>query len=869
MDIFVLCMQSAGAILSFLFIVYVARQRQSQLRSYLFLFSVAVFLNLLSYLFEITSKTIEAARMAIRFEYIVGSAATVVSVLFVCEMFQVNFRPWLRTVYISLFVITCSLVCTNDLHHLHYIRSSLEVREHFSALQMEVGVVYLAHTTIMLMSMAVNIGIITAAWLRDAKWKEDYKKYVLLVIAVAMPLLFWSIRFAEPVKDYDFIPFGLFCVNCCFVLIIHFFHIFDVAENAKNEVLEGLEEGILVCDDEGNVLYANTKLRGMFKRSNFRNLAEVLCEMDSTEEGDFFIGDRLYSVIESEVYEGSKVKGKTLCFIDVTQSREKEHELKELHQVAMAANNAKSNFLANMSHEIRTPINTILGMGELILREARDINVLEYAENIKTEGKTLMSLINDLLDFSKIESGKMELSESEYSIASLIHDVVIMFSIKAEEKGLEFHVNVAEDIPAELFGDELRIKQILNNLLSNAVKYTERGDVWLNVEWNLRKEATAELLVTVRDSGIGIHKEDLSKIFEKFKRLDSERTGKIEGTGLGMSITAQLLELMNGEISIDSEYGIGSEFKVRIPQRIVNAAPIGSHDFAPQKKGKNVVEVTFTAPHARVLVVDDNVMNRVVIRGLLKRTLLQIDEAENGVECLEKTMQNHYDIILLDHMMPGMDGVETLRNLKKQEGKSKDAVVIVLTANAVVGVKDFYLGQGFDDYMSKPISGTKLEEMLLHYLPEEMVLRGEVATERFGMKNAKQEGFRPEEIKSMLLTERIDMDGSMENFSGDEAMYREAALLFCSLQEERLGKLHAYIRTEDALSYSVLVHAIKGDARMLGLGELEEVAYEQEKMAKEGNLSFLLDKFGVLSSEYQRASGCFWRIFGTVRGGGV
>lgn len=867
MDIFVLCLQSIATVLSFLFILYVMYQKQSQLRSYLFLFSIAVFLNMLSYLFEINSKTLEAALMAVRFEYIAGSTATIASVFLVCEMFQVNFRRWLRLVYISAFVVTCSLVCTNDLHHLHYTSCSLEVRKYFSALQIEIGVVYLIHTVIMLLSMAVNIGVIAMAWLRDAKWRENYKKYVLLVIAAAMPLLFWTVRFAGPIRDYDFIPFGLFCADCCFVLIIRIFRIFDVAESGKNEVLEGLEEGILVCDEEGNVLYANTKLRGMFKRSNFRNLAEILCEMYSTEEGDFCIGERLYSVIESEVYEGNRVKGKTLCFIDMTQSREKEHQLKELHQMAMAANNAKSSFLANMSHEIRTPINTILGMDELILREARDLNVIEYAENIRTEGKTLMSLINDLLDFSKIESGKMELSESEYNIASLIHDVVIMFSIKAEEKGLDFHVNVAEDIPAALFGDELRIKQILNNLLSNAVKYTERGAVWLNAEWNLRDETTAELIVTVRDSGIGIHKEDLAVIFEKFRRLDSKRNSKIEGTGLGMSITAQLLELMDGEIVIESEYGIGSEFKVRIPQKIVDAAPIGSYNFEPKEARKEATQVTFTAPHAKVLVVDDNVMNRVVVKGLLKRTLLQIDEAETGMECLRKTMQTRYDIILLDHMMPGMDGVETLRNLKKQDGACADSVVIVLTANAVAGVRDFYLDKGFTDYMSKPISGTKLEEMLLKYLPDELVLRGEANAERYDIRTAQQVGFRPEDIKSVLFTERIDMDGSMENFAGDEEMYKEAALLFGSLQEERLRKLHEYIRMEDAPAYAVLVHAIKGDARMLGLGELAEVAYEQEKMAKEGNLSFLLDKFGLLSAEYQRAGGCFTRIFGSAKGG--
>ncbi|MGN1083993.1 MAG: ATP-binding protein [Lachnospiraceae bacterium] len=678
------------------------------------------------------------------------------------------------------------------------------------------------------------------------------------------PLFFWSVRFAKPVQDYDFIPFGLFCTDCCFVLIIYFFRIFDVAENAKNEVLETMEEGILVCDEEGNIVYTNASVREIFKPSRLKRISEVLRMLVPTEEGEFCIGERCYSVTESEVYEGDHVKGNTPCFIDITQSKEKEKQLKELRDAALAANNAKSNFLANMSHEIRTPINTILGMDELILREARDFNILEYAENIKTEGRTLMALINDLLDFSKIESGKMEIREAEYSVASLFHDVVATFSVKAEEKGLDFRVNIAEDIPAVLFGDEIRIRQILSNILSNAVKYTERGGIWLNAEWELLDENRAELIVSVRDSGIGIRKEDLKLIFEKFRRLDTKRNSRIEGTGLGMSITAQLLEMMHGTVSVESEYGIGSEFKVRLPQKIVNAAPVGNYVFPPEEAKREASHITFTAPEAKVLVVDDNVMNRVVVKGLLKRTLLQLDEAAGGLECLRKTENTHYDIILLDHMMPEMDGVETLQRLKKQNGACATSVVIVLTANAVAGVKEFYLNSGFDDYLSKPISGTVLENMLLKYLPQELVLKRELHPDEYNARAGQQAEIRPEEAKGILAAEQIDMAGSLEHFDGNEEMYRKAAELFSSLREERLRKLHEYIRAEDAPSYTILVHAIKGDAKMLGVSLLAEIAYEQEQMGKEGNLAFLLDKFGLLSTEYQRAADCFTRVFGNA-----
>ncbi|MDD6035426.1 MAG: ATP-binding protein [Lachnospiraceae bacterium] len=809
MDILIICLQTLAVILSFFFIVFVVHQNKSSLCNYLLLYSIAVLLAGLAYLYEINSGTVEEALMAVRFEYLGVSIATVTAFLFTCELFRVRVRLWLRVLHILAFVATNISATTNSMHHLHYKTCSLEVREHFSAFQLEPGISYVLHTIIMFVTMAVCVGVIIMAWLRDARRREDYRKYLYLGIAALIPLLCGILRFVKGINDYDLMPFGLFCTNACFILIIYFFKIFDVAENAKNEVLETMEEGILVCDEEGKIAYSNAKMKEIIQNRSLTNVSAVFDLLTSTEDGEFCINGRYYSVTESEVYEGDRVKGKTLSFFDMTQTKEKERQLKELHQEAMAANSAKSSFLANMSHEIRTPINTILGMDELILREADDAGILEYARNIRNEGKTLISLIGDLLDFSKIESGKMELAEEEYSTASLMHDIFVVFSFKAEDKGLEFRVNVADDLPSMLSGDEIRIKQILSNLLSNAVKYTERGYVEINVEWKQTEKHAAQIIFTVRDSGIGIRKEDLDGIFEKYKRIDSKRNNHIEGTGLGMSITVQLLELMHGEIEVESDYGIGSEFKVRIPQKIVDSKPIGNFEFLPERTEAEVVRKSVTAPEAKILVVDDNVMNRVVARGLLKRTLVQVEEAGNGAECLQKARQTQYDIIFMDHMMPGMDGVETLKRLRRQQGCNENTVVIVLTANAVTGSRDYYIAKGFDDYLSKPISGAKLEEMLRRYLPEEKLLQP-------------LEGF--------------SYESGLKNFDGNEQVYRETLLLFASIWDERKEMLRQFLDEKNMADYAILIHAIKGDARTLGAELLGNMAYEQEMQSKAGDV---------------------------------
>ena len=387
---------------------------------------------------------------------------------------------------------------------------------------------------------------------------------------------------------------------------------------------------------------------------------------------------------------------------------------------AQAANRVKSDFLANMSHEIRTPINAIMGMNEMILREEENPEVYEYAASVHAAANTLLTIVNDILDFSKIESGKMEIIPTEYELGSLINDSYNMIAERLEKKGLESEVLCEETLPRILRGDEVRIRQIFTNLLTNAVKYTETGKVTINVKGTIEGDCL-QLVLQVKDTGIGIKPENLDKLFHKFERLDTSRNYNIEGTGLGLSITHQLVELMHGSIQVQSVYGEGSCFAVTLPQTIVDRTPIGRiNDY-------HAVEMTgyhesFQAPQGRILVVDDVEMNLMVIRNLLKKTQLQIDTAMSGQQCLNMVRQKSYDVIFMDHMMPGMDGVQTLEQMKAMpDSLNKDTPVIMLTANALTGMREEYLKLGFRDYLAKPIQGNRLEKLLIKYLPSEKV----------------------------------------------------------------------------------------------------------------------------------------------------
>ena len=392
-------------------------------------------------------------------------------------------------------------------------------------------------------------------------------------------------------------------------------------------------------------------------------------------------------------------------------------------QMAIDASESKAKFLANMSHEIRTPINTIIGMNEMVIRENQDETIAEYAYSIKSASQMLLSLINDVLDFSKIEAGKLQLVESNYYLGNMFRDITDGIEIRAKQKNLELIIEIDESLPSQLKGDEIRIKQILNNLLSNAVKYTERGSVTFGAK-SVHNENGFCLKLVVKDTGMGIKKEDMEKLFASFQRLELSKNRYIEGTGLGLNISKQLVTLMNGTIEVESEYGKGSCFTVQIPQIVVDNTPIGKSGHAQKYRipEERKEESFIHAPDARVLVVDDNRMNLRVIEALLKRTKIQMDFVMSGLECLEKTRSKKYDLILMDHMMPEPDGIQTLHMLREEQGNSnQNTNVIVLTANAFEGVEEEYRKEGFAGYLSKPIVPEKIEEMLEKYLIQESI----------------------------------------------------------------------------------------------------------------------------------------------------
>ena len=400
-------------------------------------------------------------------------------------------------------------------------------------------------------------------------------------------------------------------------------------------------------------------------------------------------------------------------------------ELQKEKARADAANSAKSAFLANMSHEMRTPVNAIIGMNEIILRETQEEGTKEQSIDIRNAAQILQSLINDVLDLSKIESGKMEIIPAEYQLSSLINDLVNMATIRAKTKNLEFEVEVDPELPSVYFGDDVRIRQVLMNLLTNAVKYTDKGSVTLTVKRTLVLDGKVLVNFSVADTGVGIKQEDMEKLYAAFERIEEENHRNEEGTGLGMSITASLLELMGSKIQVESEYGKGSCFSFVLEQKIIDWTPIGDfHESIKQLAKDYSYDVHFTAPDARILVVDDNAVNRRVFVGLLKKTKVQVTEAASGKECLELVREHPFDLIFLDHMMPEMDGIETFQHMKELpegENQCRETPVIILTANAISGVREEYLKLGFDEYLSKPIEPEKLETMIQRMLPKELV----------------------------------------------------------------------------------------------------------------------------------------------------
>ena len=535
---------------------------------------------------------------------------------------------------------------------------------------------------------------------------------------------------------------------------------------------------------------------------------------------------------------------------DIDKERKERERLIDMSERAMAASEAKSSFLSNMSHEIRTPINAVLGMNEMILRESGEENVLEYAESIRTAGNTLLGLVNDILDFSKIEAGKMEIIPVEYDLSSVINDLVNMIQMKADAKGLELRLDIGRDIPKLLYGDEVRIKQVVTNLLTNAVKYTEKGSVTFHASYEKIPDDGENifLIISVEDTGIGIKPEDMTKLFSEFERIEEERNRNVEGTGLGMNITKRLLEMMDTSLQVKSVYGEGSAFSFRLKQKVTGWEEIGDYEasYRASLSSRKKYREKFTAPEAMILVADDTETNLTVFGNLLKRTLVKIDTAQSGDECLKLSRDKKYDLIFIDHMMPEKDGIQTLHELRGEEANPNTGTpAVCLTANAISGARERYLSEGFDDYLTKPIDTGRLEDMLIEYLPEEKVtISGDDADQDTA---EKEEEPLPEWL---LGREGLDTEAGVKN-SGGTSEYLTVLEGFYAAISAKAEEIESYYRQGDIKNYTIKVHALKSSARIIGAVELSAKAGRLEDAGNENNTDYIKEHTDDLLKQYR------------------
>ena len=545
--------------------------------------------------------------------------------------------------------------------------------------------------------------------------------------------------------------------------------------------------------------------------------------------------EELYHAVDLTIY-------RLMEYIELVKTRQ---SIEDQLNIEKSANEAKSRFLSNISHEIRTPINAVLGFDEMILRESNDSTVIQYAKDIQSSGKTLLALINDVLDFSKIEAGKLEIIPVEYELRSLINDVVNMARVRAIDKNLEMIVNVEEEIPHVLFGDEVRIKQCIINIVTNAIKYTEVGSVTIDITYkNIEAENPEDaydenkilLEVKVTDTGIGIKEEDIDKLSAAFERIDEKRNRTIEGSGLGINIVNSLLSMMDSKLKVKSEYGKGSEFSFAIAQKVVDMEPIGNFSEAYNEAVKDAHDYheTFHAPDARILVVDDTKTNLTVVEGLLKKTQIAVDTAMSGMEALDLITKNKYDIIFLDHRMPEMDGIQTFHAMEELSGNlNKKTPVIALTANAVSGSREMYFKEGFTNYMSKPVDPIKLEDMIMSYLPSFKVSRP--GDKDFVSNEEEEKETDKEAMQDILKVSGVDIETAIARCGSPEVAI-EVMKDFKLAIDERAGLIERYEAEGNIKNYTIYVHGLKSSARAIGAIDLADKAEYLEQCGNDENI---------------------------------
>lgn len=733
MHAFFIFIQYIGIIILVVEAFYVSRHNTSRYQQFLTLLIIALCINFVGYLLELQATTQGEALTAVKFLYLGKPYIAYAQFLFVMQVCKVRLSPKLVGALFCMHTAIVFLVLTCESHTLFYSSIQFTDSGFFPHLVLGHGIIYNLYS----MVLVIYVIILTAICIsrrNNARRADEKRQFGYLILINIIPIVGFVIYLSGITRGYDITLLAYFIDTLLLSVLIFREKIFHTLALAKDLAIDSLAEGLVVVDNQEEVIYFNQKAKQIYERVSIGKCDAILEDMDECilEKKNIVCDRRIYTASSHLIEQENTYYGKMYVLTDITDSyhytqniKEQAEIMKGLKEQAESANQAKSDFVSNMSHEIRTPMNAIIGLTDVLLRKEWSAEDKGYLLNIKSSGKALLDLVNDLLDFSKIEAGKFEIIKDTYDVAQMLRNIQVIGETRIGEKKIELIMDVDRQIPSMLYGDELRIRQVLINLMNNAIKYTEEGSVTVTARQQSKKEGQIQLFVSVKDTGAGIRQQDLNTLFDAFTQVDLKKNKGKEGTGLGLAISRQLVELMGGELSVTSEYGKGSEFYFTLSQGIKSSDYVG--DFTevreqPEEKEDDVF--TFTVPDARILLVDDNEINREVAKALMEPFEMQIDVAYNGKEAVEMVQKEQYDLVLMDHFMPVMDGVEATRQIRALEKEDDRKIpIIALTADAVQGVREEFFSAGMNDFASKPIAMDDISRVLQQWLPQEKICK--------------------------------------------------------------------------------------------------------------------------------------------------
>ena len=847
MENFVIALTCCGICLIFVALLLLINGEGAQEQKLLILIMCGTLVQNAGYLLELTAPTLEAAVTAVTVEN-VGSAFVPLCYCWFTYTYCYASPPKkllgvLGT--INFFILPSVFFNWNGLFYREF--QWLSAESGFSYISIAYGPLYvLFMVTRILIPYVLCIHTLARA-IRLRSDQRINRQYQTILAISTMPIIVLVAYVCKLTKVFDLTPATLAFSMSLVVIVVWSRRNYDFRHLAAEKVLESLGDGVIALDDHDRLVSYNRAAAQIFVSLPTHKLGEDIRVVEDFREEmlnenipwSFSINRQHYECHSKRIVdENGRKQGCVILILDMTDIKAYINEIKRVRQQAEKANIAKSEFLANMSHEIRTPMNAIIGLNDIIMEETEDPSIYAHAKDVQSAAKNLLAIINDILDLSKVESGKMELVYGDYHLKTVVDEVVGMMDLAASKRGLIMKYECDDTLPCRYNGDEGRIKQILINILNNAIKFTKEGYVRAYVTGRPGEQEGEELITfRVEDTGCGIREEDLEKIFEDFRQVDSKRNRSVEGTGLGLAIVKHLIELMGGSINVESVYGEGTAVSITIPQKIVDPRPIAEVRESPLAEPERAE--AFTAPGVKVLVVDDNLINRKVARGFLKSYAFDLTEAESGPEAIELVRQNRYDIIFMDHMMPVMDGIEAAEIIRRDCGENGTApAIIALTANAMSGMRERFLERGFQDFIAKPLDRRELGQLLARWVPEERRQAGA------------EEAAPGAADLSVFQIKGIDMEAASRYYVGDAEGFAELLELYYMDGQRKTGLLRE-LADSDISHYQVEVHGLKSASANIGAMDVSNMARAQENAAAQGDTDFIARQFPALMENYE------------------